>query len=292
MLKHLTAILLTAFAVQNQSAAPDPAKSGNSAGATSDTQPTQQKRSASEQEDSLFPEANQTGKVSLIRGVLKQIDPIHDELIVRAFGGHDVRIGFGTQTELLPVGVSAHVTGIPAGSVVSVDTALRDGKLFARSVRVGQSSAAELNGQIVEFDSAKSRLTLRDPISPENISVRVTPETAIVQADKPATAQALSQGALVKVSFSAADKTAKRIEILAERGGSFTFQGRILAVDLRARTLSLSNDTDQSLRELAFGPLDSQSQSLLREGSNVSIQAEFDGSRYNIRSVVPAPQNP
>ncbi len=83
-----------------------------------------------------------------------------------------------------------------------------------------------------------------------------------------------------------------RVEILAERGNSFTFEGRIVAVDLRSRVLSLSNDSDQSVRELAIGSLDTSNLSLLREGADVSIQAEFDGDRYNVRTVTLASPNP
>ena len=248
---------------------------------------SEQKRSVSD--DDLFPPHKLTGQTSLVRGVLKQIDPIHDQLVIQAFGGGNVRIAFDGRTSLTPESAGAHVTGIQSGSVISVDTVLRDGKLFASSVRVGASSAAELNGQIVAFDPGRSRLTLRDPISPKNVVVQVTAATKITQADKSITQNALLPGALVRVSFSAADKAAKQIEILAERGASFTFEGRILAVDLRSQTLSLSNDTDQSLRELTFGTLDLQSRKLLREGDNVIIQAEFDGDRYNVRSLAPAP---
>jgi hypothetical protein len=279
MPRHLVVVLLLAAWAQAQ--APSPAGGSIS----------EQKHSVSD-DGELFPAHKVTGKVSLVRGVLKQIDPIHDQLIVRTFGGGDVRIGFDGRTKLSPESAGMHVTGIRTGSVVSVDTALQDGKLFASAVRVGASSTAELNGQIVGFDPTRSRLTVRDPISPENIVVRVGPDTIITQADKSATPQALLPGALVTVSFSSPDKTAKHIEVLAERGGFFTFRGRILAIDLRARTLSLSNDTDQSLRELAFGSLDSQSLSLLREGDNVTIQAEFDGDRYNVRSVAPVPHTP
>ncbi|HEY1679170.1 MAG TPA: DUF5666 domain-containing protein [Candidatus Sulfotelmatobacter sp.] len=279
MLRHFAALLLCAAWMQAQTSPPaSPSISG-------------QKHSVSD-EDALFPPHKLNGPTSLVRGVLKQIDPIHDQLVIRTFGGGDVRIAFDARTRLTPESAGEHVTGIRNGSVLSVDTMLRDGKLFASSVRVGVSNAAELNGQIVAFDPGRARLTLRDPISPKNIVVQVTPATTITQADKASTQTALLPGALVKVSFSATDKSAKRIEILAERGASFTFQGRILAVDLRSQTLSLSNDTDQSLRELTFGALDPQSRNLLREGDSVTIEAEFDGDRYNVRSIAPAPHNP
>jgi regulation of enolase protein 1 (concanavalin A-like superfamily) len=49
--------------------------------------------------------------------------------------------------------------------------------------------------------------------------------------------------------------------------------------------LSLSNDSDQSVHELAITSLDDTSLRLLREGAAVSVQAEFDGERYNARTV-------
>jgi hypothetical protein len=232
------------------------------------------------------------GKVSLARGVLKQLDPIHDELIIEPFGGGHVRIRFDTATKLLPENTALGLTKLPIGSVVSVDTAIQDGKLYAVSVRTGNYGVAELNGQIERYDPTRSELTLNDRLSPESVLLRVSPTTTVIKDGKPASLQALASGMLVRVSFSA-QHTAREIEILAERGSSFTFRGRIIAVDLRSKTVSLSNDTDQSLRELVFRSLDSNSLNLLREGSRVTVEAEFDGDRYNIRSVAQAPaQNP
>jgi hypothetical protein len=82
------------------------------------------------------------------------------------------------------------------------------------------------------------------------------------------------------------------VEILAEPGNSFTFEGRVIAVDLRARVLGLSNDTDHSFREIAIGSLDASSLSYLREGAEVNIQAEFDGEHYNARAVAPVSHTP
>jgi hypothetical protein len=252
--------------------------------AASDNASPQQAAAA---DDGLSPTRELRGKVSLVRGVVKRVDPVHDQLLIRSFGGGDLKIAFDPRTQLLPENASMHLTSIPVGSVVSVDTVIDGGKLFARTVRTGPSgsTAVELSGQVVRYDASKSELTLRDPISPENISLRVTAGTTIVNRGQPASPQALSAGMLVRVWFSPTEKAANNVEILAEPGSSFTFAGRIVAVDLRTHVLSLSNDTDQSLRELAFGSLDATSLHLLREGADVSIQAEFDGDHYNVRSV-------
>jgi hypothetical protein len=232
------------------------------------------------------------GKVGLVRGVLKRMDPIHDQLLIRTFGGGNVQIAFDPRTELVSDQTHTRLTTIPASSIVSVDTVVDNGKLFARSVRIGQSNVVELNGQVVSYEAGRSRLSVRDPISPQSVSLQMTPSTAVVRRGQAASPQALSAGMLVRVWFSPAQHTASNVEILAVPGESFVFEGRVVAVDLRSRVLDLSNDPDQSVRELAIGSLDAANLGLLREGADVSIQAEFDGERYNVRSVRLVSHNP
>jgi len=242
--------------------------------------------------DDLFPAHKHTGKVGLVRGVLKRVDPIYDQLVIHTFGDGDVRIAFDGQTKLLADDGEERLSNIRAGSVLSVDTVMDGGKVFATSVRLGTSSSAELSGQVVRYEATRSELILRDPISPENVSLRVTGETRVVQRGQTSSPQSLSPGMLVRVHYAGAQNVAvaNEVEILAARGDSFAFEGRIIAVDLRSHVLSLSNNTDQSLRELIFGTLDSNSLSLLREGAQVSIHAEFDGDHYRVRTVSPMPQ--
>lgn len=232
------------------------------------------------------------GKVGLVRGLVKKVDPIHDRLLIEVFGGRDIWIAFDPRTEFRRENTRAGLTAIPSGSVVSVDTVIDGGKLFALSVRADRAEAAELNGQIDRYDAGKSQLIVRDPVSPESVSLHITPATTVVNHGQTTSPQALSAGMLVRVSFSPKRNTANSIEILAERGGSFAFQGRIVAVDLRSRVLTLSDDSDQSIRELAIGSLDANSLDRLREGVDVSIQAEFDGTRYNIRTIALRAENP
>jgi hypothetical protein len=232
------------------------------------------------------------GKTSLVRGVLKRLDPVHDQLLIRAFGGGDVRVAFDPRTQMLAGNERRPFTSLPVGSVVSVDTVMDGGKLFAVSVRAGTSTASEMDGQVVRYDAAKSQLTLRDPMSPENFSVKITSSSVLLNEGKATSAQNLVAGTLVRAWFSGAQRNVTKLEILAEPGHSFTFQGKVIAVDLRARVLSLSNDTDDSIRELAINSLNSDSLGLLKENANVRIVAEFDGERYKVRSLSLVTPNP
>ena len=283
------ALTLLAGCVQAQTAAA-PAATPVAPAATANDSDSGPQRSIAIADTSSEPVPGR--KVGLVRGVVKRLDPIHDQLLIHSFGGGDLRIAFDGRTQLFSENARTRLTSIPAGSVVSVDTVIDGGKLFARAVRTSPSNAAELSGQVVDYNAAKFRLTLRDPISPEGISMRISASTTVVNQGQPASLQALSPGMLVRVWFSPAQNAADRVEILAERGNSFTFEGRVIALDLRSHVLSLSNDTDQSVRELAIGALDATSLGLLREGSDVNIQAEFDGERYNVRTVAAVPSHP
>ncbi len=237
--------------------------------------------------DHLYPSELPGGKISLVRGTVKKLDPVHDQILLHAFGGGDLKIAFDPRTKILPEEAKMRLTSLPVGTVISVDTVMENGKLFARSVRTSESSngVVELNGKVVRYDAEKSRLILRDSLSPQNVTLRVTPSTVVLNQGKPSSTQALSSDMLVRVRFSSTQETASNIEILAKRGDSFAFEGRVIAVDLHSRTVALSNNTDQSMRELSLSSLDATSVGLLREGANVSIQAQFDGDQYNIRSV-------
>ena len=279
------AILTVGYARAQGTTPVPPATPPAAAPATSPTPSDDRSPQQAVADDDVGSPGKPGAKIGLMRGVVKRMDPIHDQFVIHAFGGRDIRIAFDPRTKLLPENKGAQLSSLPLGTVVAVDTVIENGKLFARSVHTSPANAAELNGQVVRYDAAKSRLILRDPLSPEGTSVPVTSATTVTNQGRPASAQDLSPGMLVRVWFSPAYNAASKVEIFAQRGNSFTFAGRIISVDLRSHVLSLSNDTDQSVRELSIDALNDSTLHLLREGANVSIQAEFDGDRYNVRSV-------
>ena len=135
-----------------------------------------------------FKQGELRGKTGLLRGVLKRVDPIHDQMFIRTFGGGDVRVAFDTRTELFVNDKPSRISSIPAGSVVAIDTVTESGKLFARTVRSGETGPAEINGQIVRYDSDKSLLTLSGAMSTENVVLHISPETKILNAGQSGTA--------------------------------------------------------------------------------------------------------
>lgn len=241
--------------------------------------------------DDLFPQRRPKGEVGMVRGVLERMDPIYDQLVIRPFGGRDMRVGFNPQTNFFPQGANRLSPAIADGSIVSVDTVMNDGRLYALSVRTDTPRLAELHGEVVGVDETRSRLTLRSA-GLELVFLRITSGTSVTDQGRVSSVQGLIPGTLVRVWFSAGGDTAHQIEVLAKPGSVFTFEGRIIAVDLRLQVVLLLNATDQSLRELAFASLDGKYLSLLRAGSDAAIEAEFDGDRYNVRSITPLPHTP
>src|SRR2546421_11703810 len=79
--------------------------------------------------EGLMPDGVPRGKTSLVRGVLKRLDPVHDQLLIHAFGGGDVRVAFDPRTRMLVGNERTPFTTIPVGSVLSVDTVMDVGKL-------------------------------------------------------------------------------------------------------------------------------------------------------------------
>jgi len=279
MPKLLSVFLLLAGCAIAQSAAPATSSEASSGKASTST-------------DDLFPPHKLGEKVGLVRGVLERVDSVYDQLVIHTFGGGDLRVGFDPQTKFLPGNANQRSPSLPTGSIVSIDTAIDNGKLYALTVRTDTPRLAELNGQVVGYDATRSRLTLRDPVSPEAVSLRVDSGTRVVNGGQAVSPASLTPGMLIRAWIVSGQNAANEIEILAKPGSTFAFEGQILAVDLRLRVLSLSNDTDQSFRELAFGSLDNSVVKLLREGNEVAIQAEFDGETYNVRTVTLLPRKP
>ena len=81
--------------------------------------------------DGLTPDGVPRGKTSLVRGVLKRWDPVHDQLLIRAFGGGDVRVAFDPRTQMLAGDQHTPFTSLPVGSVVSVDTVMNGGIYYS-----------------------------------------------------------------------------------------------------------------------------------------------------------------
>ncbi|MGA9208116.1 MAG: hypothetical protein WB347_09975, partial [Terriglobales bacterium] len=77
----------------------------------------------------------------------------------------------------------------------------------------------------------------------------------------------------------------RQISILASPGTAFVFAGRLEYLDLRRGLLVVVDPRDNKSYEVNF---DSTVRGLtrdIREGADVTVHADFDGSRYTAQSI-------
>src|SRR6266576_360594 len=246
---------------------------------------------ASDDETSDFPPLPK-GTVSLIGGTVMKLDPIRDRIVMRAFGGRDVNLSFDVRTKVLRDETAVSTREIRPGTRIYADTALVNGKIFAKTIRIDPKTApGEANGQVTAFDPGTRKLRIRNALAAEPLEVQINPDTIIRNGEKPVEASQLVTGALVHVTFRAkADRTssAQQIDILAQPGNTFTFVGKMTFVDLRAGYVAIADQNGANTYEVAVDHLTPNVKSLLKEGSDVVVHAKFDGQKYQAQSIEPA----
>ena len=227
------------------------------------------------------------GKVSVVGGAVERVDSVRDVLLIRAFGGRDLKIAFDTRTSVVQNNRPVRISTLQPGTPVSIDTMSNGPMLFAKTIRVNSGAAGlELRGQVVSYSAARNTLTVRNAMSMTTTKIAVSPKTPISSSGS--ARSTLREGELVHIKLSTTgqgDLKAQTIDILAEPGHTYTFDGVLTALDLRARTASIASPGDAATYEVALDRLDQQSAQNLREGDTIRVDAEFDGKRYNARSV-------
>ncbi len=243
---------------------------------------------ASDDETSDFPPLPK-GTVSLIGGTVMKLDPIRDRIVMRAFGGRDVNLSFDVRTKVLRQETAVSTREIRPGTRIYADTALVNGRIFAKTIRIDPSTApGEANGQVTAYDPGTRKLRVRNALAAEPLEVKLNPETVIRSGEKTVEPSQLVMGTLVHVTFRArADRTslAQQIDILAQPGSTFTFAGKMTFVDLRAGYVAIADQTGFNTYEVAVDHLTPGVKSQLKEGSDVVVHAKFDGQKYQAQTI-------
>ncbi len=236
-------------------------------------------------------------KASLIGGTVDRLDRVRDQLTVQVFGGGKMKISFDPRTHVYDNGADASLSTLRRGDRVYVDTILDGSTVFARTIRVKTATVAgESQGTIMDYRADKGELTLRDALSPQPLKIRLTSQTQIVQGDRAITSGELMPGSLVAIKFGpqSGDRghgdIAREIDILAVPGASFTFAGRVAAIDLRLGILVIDSSTDHKTYEISFDPTLAAQADTLRPDADVTVQTRFDGTRYIASTVTVNPQ--
>ena len=232
------------------------------------------------------------GPASLIGGTVRRVDPIRDRMVVRAFGGRDISIDYDVRTNVLRGAAHADLREVRPGTRVYADTILKDGRIFAKTLRIEEGAAlGETRGQVLSYDPGRGLLKVRDIISAQPLTLRLTARTDIRSDDQPAHAADLLNGTLVQISFqgvSDGPSVAEKIRVMARPGSTFIFTGRIAVIDLRDSHVTLYEQSGQNTFEVGVHSLPASERFRLKQGADVIVHARFDGEKYEAQSIEPA----
>jgi len=229
------------------------------------------------------------GKVTLLGGTIQKVDHIRDRLTLQVFGGDRTAVLFDERTRVFRDGKSATLDDLKNGERAYVDTTLDGTQIFARNIRVvAQLPTGQSSGQIVDYRPGSGELIVRDTISPEPVKMRLAGNAVILQGDRIAGPAELKAGTLVTLAFTPGNGEApivRQISILALPGAAFIFSGRIDHLDLRRGLLVVVDPRDNKSYEVYFDPTARHLARDLRQGVDVTVQATFDGRRYQSREI-------
>jgi hypothetical protein len=229
------------------------------------------------------------GKTTLLGGTIQRVDHVRDRLVLQVFGGGRTAVLFDERTNVFRDGKGASLDDLKNGERAYVDTTLDGTAIFARNIRIAaQGPTGQSSGQIVDFRPGSGELIVRDTISPEPVKMRLAANAVIQQGDRTAQSSELRPGTLVSLAFTPGNGEApmvRQISILALPGAAFAFAGRVEHLDIRRGLLVLVDPRDNKSYEVYFDPNARNLTRDLRQGVDVSVQASFDGTRYQSRDI-------
>ena len=263
--------------------APMPASEAKSAASTPVSLPEQ-------------PTAPLKGKPTIIGGTVTKLDLVRDELTVRVFGSKQtMKILFDPRTHIFRDGTPVALHDLRNEDHVSVETRLDGSDVFAQSIHVfGHATTGECTGQVLSYDPTRGEIIIRDALASQSVKLRVSSSTPVSGTEKgPAYSAAdLKEGDLVTAKFSSDERgkdVARQLIIQAVPGSSFTFSGSVAYLDVHSGVLVLTDPRDKKTYEISFDQNRTPVGQQVHEGSDVTVDARFDGSHYRATAITASP---
>jgi hypothetical protein len=284
-------ILVCASSAQTSVSEPLVAKTGSSGMASTSPVSPGSISTASPANLPLVPEIPPMpkGKTTLLGGTIQKVDHLRDRLVLQVFGGGRTAVLFDERTNVLREGKSGSLDDLKNGERAYVDTTLDGTAIFARNIRIaGQIPSGQSSGQIVAFRPGSRELSIRDTISPQPVKMVLASNAVIQKGDSTVQFSELRAGTLATLTFSpGSDGTpiVQHVSILATPGQDYMFAGRVEHLDLRRGLLVLVDPRDNKSYEVYFDPAARNLTRDLRQGVNATVQASFDGSRYQTHDI-------
>lgn len=223
--------------------------------------------------------------VTLIGAIVIDIDEIQNRITVRPFAGKQrIHLNFDVRTHIFREGSVGSGRDLRPGERVYLDTMLDGSKIFAKNIWIRNSvGTGSGRGQVLKYDSRTNTLTLRDEVSAEPVSFRLDSATIIHNGTRTGSVADLKPDSLVAIAFDPKlerNRVITELTVLAEPGSTFTFLGKITFVDLSQKLIAVTNQSDDKNYDVYYESIPSTVLQGLREGSQASISALFDGSHY------------
>jgi hypothetical protein len=235
------------------------------------------------------------GRSTVIGGVIRDVDPLQDQISLKVYGGHPMNILFDQRTKVFRDGVQAPLTDLHPQEHASVETVLDGDSIFALSVHMlTHAPQGDCQGQVLGFDPRDGDLTVRNSLSGETVHLRVPANTPIERVGQSSFSSSspgasdLMHGALLSIQFQADNRgggVADHIAILATPGAAFQFAGDVTFFDMHSAYVALRDSQDQKNYTIYFDPGRFPQSSQLRVGSHVVISAGFNGQHYVANSL-------
>jgi hypothetical protein len=300
-MRHFLSFLLVSILASGSlclaSTTPEPDRTGNPAAPAASAAPSSDNTTSGTNVPSYLPPmpAAPQGKSTVIGGVIRDVDPLQDQISLKVYGGHPMNILFDARTKVFRNGVQAPLSDLRAQEHASVETVLDGDNIFALSVHMlTQAPEGNTQGQVLGFDPRDGDLTLQDSLTGQVVHLRVPSNTTIERVGQPSFSSSatgasdLMHGALLSIQFQADNRgggIADHIAILATPGAAFQFAGDVTYFDMASNYLALRDSQDQKNYTIYFDPARFPQSSQLRVGSHVVLSASFNGQHYVANSL-------
>jgi hypothetical protein len=225
-------------------------------------------------------------QVTLIGGTVVRLDEVMNRMVVEPFGSKQkLNVALDTRTHFYQNGKPVGERDMKQGQRVYLDTMLNGSKVFAKTIWIQTSVDSGIGqGQILEFDSRRQILTVRDALSTQPLKMHLSSATRIRKGDQPGSPEDLAEGSLVALSFGP-QRELYEVNLLATPGATFTFAGPVTYLDMSQKMIAIDNRSDRKKYDVHVSAIPENVLRQVREGSDVDVSAVFDGNRYDARSV-------
>ncbi|HVU47113.1 MAG TPA: hypothetical protein VHD85_13365 [Terracidiphilus sp.] len=230
------------------------------------------------------------GRTTIFGGMIRNLDPIRDELTLGVVGEHPMHILFDERTRVFRDGKRIPLQDLRATEHASVETTLDKGKVFAVSIHIlSGTPEGEYQGSVLNYDSSNGALSIRASSSPAPFKIFVTANTRFSRFGQPqfrsvgSGTSDLIPGSLISVTFRPSKDNraaADAITVLAVPGSTFVFTGNLISIDLHTGVLELVDPRDQKQYQVSFNASLFPASRTLHAGDHVRVSARYDGAGF------------